>query len=178
MLFIFTSQGLCAPGPSQRQPSWCSAGRSQVHQVSFFTSLLVCLICAPHLWPGYVCFAVSVGWGIDIVFLWLQLALAGQGRLEQQQCRCAHRLSGSRKQVAVCPASTVDKPTCLSCCYHHHPAVTTTTTTTTYPPPVLPSSPPCSNRKKFIEGYLRAATCLVKLGCLTAADRVLDKVGW
>ncbi len=31
-------------------------------------------------------------------------------------------------------------------------------------------------RRKNIEAYLRAATCLSKLGCLTAADRVLDKV--
>jgi hypothetical protein len=31
-------------------------------------------------------------------------------------------------------------------------------------------------RRKNIEAYLRAATCLSKLGCLAAADRVLDKV--
>jgi hypothetical protein len=31
-------------------------------------------------------------------------------------------------------------------------------------------------RPKSIEARLRAATCLCKLGCLAAADRLLDKV--
>lgn len=34
----------------------------------------------------------------------------------------------------------------------------------------------CRVRPKSIEARLRAATCLCKLGCLAAADRLLDKV--